>query len=340
MTKLIYEIDPHNRLIIQKGEGQAGIFGFRHVIEGRLKIGKDNALIYHIKAPSKAMARELNLPYQLKFKGSWSLTEEHDLRLTFDKWKRQRIGDELTLKGEIVKIDAHSLVFAVTQKTGEDTASIYSLGLEGSWRADDKNRLTFRVKREKNNYNLLVFDGMWEINRNHQIIYSYEKRITKRAKRRKRHSLLFKGFWNLTKREALTYQLDIKDRSTFDFRVGHGIIEGYAIKFETGIGISRRQRPVRKDIILYGRWRIKSGAGLIFEMRYGDGHVNEMLFEAEAKLINDYEIKFALKNSSGEDLGMAFTLSKTMLKGSGESFIRVLLSKEKRAIYIGSGFTW
>ena len=224
MVKLRYEVDPHNRFIIGKSRTKRGISRFRHIIEGRFKIGRGNTLLYHIKAPSRTIANQLNLPHQLKFKGSWSLTEEHNLKLTLNKWRRQRIGDELTLKGKIIKIDAHSLLFAITQRTKENTTSTYILKFEGNWQADKNNRLIFRVRRERSNYDLLVLDGIWEVNPKHRIIYHYEKRLTKRGKRKKR-SLLFNGFWNLTKRRVLTYRLDLKDKSAFDFRIGQGVAQ-------------------------------------------------------------------------------------------------------------------
>ena len=330
--KLRFEVDPHNRLI-------AGISKFRHVIEGRFKIGKGGTLIYHIKAPSDDIARRLYLPHQLKFKGFWSLTKDHNLRLTLNKWRRQTFGDEITLKGEILKAEAHSLIFAVTQRTKENISSTYILRLEGNWQADKNNRLAFRVKRKSGRFDTLIFDGTWEINRKHKIIYHYEKWRTKKGKRSK-HSLLFDGHWNLTERNVLTYRLDLKGKSAFDFRIGHGIARKDAIKFEIGIGLSRRLRPVKKYVILYGKWKIKNGVGLIFEVRHADGQISEIRFEAEVKLIGNSKIKFTLKNETGRGLGLAFTLSRKMLKGRGESFIRLLCSKREKSAYIGTGFVW
>lgn len=357
---LRYEVDPHNRLIVRESGRKTRLSRFRHVIEGRFKIGKGNTLLYHIKAPSIGIAKERNLPHQLKFKGNWSLTEDHNLRLTLNKWRRQTFGDELTLKGEIIKIDAHSLLFAVTQRTKENVTSTCILKFEGSWQADEYNRLIFRMRREKDRRDMLVFDGIWELGPKNRIVYHYEipssakaspfakvsgdrsegRRNTRYKMRKKKRSLLFNGSWNYTKRGVLTYQLDLKGKSAFDFKIGKGIVKDNAIKFEIGIGISRRQKPIKKDIILYGKWRIKKGTGLIFETKYGDSHFSEMKFEAEARLINGSRIKFVLKNEKGRDLGMKFTLSKTMLKGIGESFIRFLRNRKERAVYIGAGYMW
>ena len=330
--KLRFEVDPHNKLI-------RGISKFRHVIDGRFKIGKGNSLLYHIKTPSDTAAKEADLPHQLKFKGTWSLTKDHNLRLTLDKWRRQTFGDELTLKGEIIKAGTHSLFFAVTQRTKEDTTSTYILKLGGFWQADRNNRLTFRVKKEEGRFDLLVFDGIWEVNRKHRIVYHYEKKLTRRGESKK-HSLVFDGFWNIARKSALTYRLDLKGKSAFDFRIGKGIVQGNSIKFELGIGLSQRQKPVRKDVILYGKWKIKKGIGLIFEIRHAKGRARMMKFGAEAKLAGGSRIKFTLKNEIGKNLGLTFTLSKKMLKGSGESFIRFLRNRKEKAVYVGTGFIW
>ncbi|MEA3305702.1 MAG: hypothetical protein U9R52_02695, partial [Candidatus Omnitrophota bacterium] len=107
-----------------------------------------------------------------------------------------------------------------------------------------------------------------------------------------------------------------------------------------GIGISGREKPVRKDIILYGKWKIKKGAGLVFEMKYGRNRLGTIKFGGEAKLIGNSGIKFTLKSKSGKGIGMSITLSRAMFKGNGESFLRFLRSKKEKAAYVGTGFMW
>ncbi|MEA3306050.1 MAG: hypothetical protein U9R52_04470, partial [Candidatus Omnitrophota bacterium] len=179
MTKLRYEVDPHNRLVVRQAGKKAGISKFRRVIEGKFKTGNDNTLFYHIKAPSRHITPEYRLPHQLKLKGKWSLTGNHDLKLTLNKWRRQGIGDELTLKGEFIKTETNSLLFAITQRTKENAASTYILRLQGIWQADKNNRLTFRIKREKSNYDTLAFDGIWQVDKKHRVLYRDEKKLSK-----------------------------------------------------------------------------------------------------------------------------------------------------------------
>ncbi|MBL7071461.1 MAG: hypothetical protein ISS26_04750 [Candidatus Omnitrophica bacterium] len=325
-----YEVDPHNRLIVRKEEKKSKVSRFRHVIEGRFRIGKDNTLLYHIKAPSPDPA---GVPHQLKLKGSWSLADDHNLKLTLNKWGRQTFGDEITLTGNIIKADSHSLLFSVTQRTKENASSTHILRFEGNWQADKNNRLTFRIKKEKKRYDVLVFNGIWEINRKNQIVYSY-------TRGKKRHSLLIKGRWDYSRKGILTYDLDLKGSSHFDFKVGGGIAKKGLIIFETGVGISRRAMPVKKQIILYGCWRIRKKIGLIFEMRHDGSRPEILKFEAEARLAGRSKIIFTLKDEAGKGLGLSLTISRTMLKGCGESFIRILRSAKEQAVYIGAGFTW
>ena len=98
MEKVRYEIDPHNRLVIKKTGKKTKLARFRRVLDGRFKTDRINSLTYHIKAP---IPQDLNAPHQVKLRGRWSLTKNHDLRLTLDKWRRQTFGDQLTLQGDI-----------------------------------------------------------------------------------------------------------------------------------------------------------------------------------------------------------------------------------------------
>ncbi|MCG2712548.1 MAG: hypothetical protein L6416_09535 [Candidatus Omnitrophica bacterium] len=61
--KITYEVDPYNRLIINKSGKKSQLSRFRQVLDGRFKIDKDNTVSYHIKAP---MPKSAKIPYQVK----------------------------------------------------------------------------------------------------------------------------------------------------------------------------------------------------------------------------------------------------------------------------------
>src|SRR3989338_10351638 len=190
MQKIRYEVDPHNRLVLDKSGGKSDLTKFRKVLDGQFKTDEFNNLSYHVKSP---LSEGEDIPHQIKLKGVWSLADDHALRLTLDKWGRETFGDQITLQGEIVDVSENSLLFAVTTTTKEDTKSIYVLNLGGRWQADEFNRLSFHIKKEEARHDILTFRGAWEINKNHEIIYKYEKARLIR-KKSKTHTLVFKGY--------------------------------------------------------------------------------------------------------------------------------------------------
>lgn len=339
MEKIIYELDPHNRLVAGSGRKTSGLSQFRHVIDGEFKIGRGNSLIYHIKSPSRGLSRQLDLPYQLKLRGAWSLTQNHDLRLTLDKCKLDGFRNEIVLKGELIGAESDSLLFSMTQKTADDTTSTRILRLEGRWQADKQNRLTFKAEKEGGKYDTLTFEGIWEVGKNHQVVYKYGKNLSGKGKKAER-SLIFDGFWNIAEKNVITYHLDFINGSVFNFRAGYGRAYKDSIKYEIGIGLENRKRPLRKYIILYGNWIIKERVGLVFEINYGKDQIGGIVFGAEAKLTPDSKMEFDLRAESGKPLGISLELSKTILNGAGELYSKALFSEKEKAVYIGAGFTW
>lgn len=339
MNKIKYELDPHNRLVIQKRGKKSHLKRFRRVLDGRFKIGSNNTLIYHVKSPVKGVTQGRKAPHQVKLRGRWSLTKSHDLRLTLNKWRRQVPGDILTLRGEIVGVDSSALIFAVTTKTKEETPSTRVLRLEGRWQADRKNRLTFRVIKGIDKYDTLTLDGIWEIDKNHRIAYRYLKRQVKQ-KESVRKTIKFNGFWDIRERYRLRYRLDLKGGSFFDFRTSAGIIDKNLIRYEVGIGVSDKMRPVKRVVTLFGRWKIGKGIGLLFEIDYEKGRARAITFGAEAKLTQKERVEFKLKNSFGEDLGMELTLSRRLLEGDGETFLKLLKSDRESALHAGAALRW
>lgn len=337
MQKVRYEIDPHNRLVIEGRNKGLGLPQFRKVLEGVFKVDKNNELIYHVKAPLK---KDEDTPHQLKLKGSWSLTDSHNLMLTLDKWKRQTFGDRLTLEGEIIDVRKNSLLFAVTTQAKDNVESTYVVELGGAWQADENNRLVFRIKREASRYDILTFDGAWEINKNHEIIYRYEKSRLIR-KRKVARTLIFRGRWDIKDNLRISYVLDADTNSVFNFKTSLGILKDDYIKYELGIGLSYRPKPIERSVTLFGAWKVKKNAGLIFEIKHGPRNIQTITFGAEARLTDKDTILFKLKNNIGsKDIGATLELSHKILKGDGEAFIRLLKSRDESSVLIGAGRIW
>ena len=314
MAKVLYELDPHNK------------WKFRSVIDGRFKLNKKNELSYHVKSP---VSKEV-IPHQIKLRGRWSLTDDHKLQLTLDKKGRKTFTDKITLEGRILDVKSNSLLFAVTAKT-KNKKSIYALNLRGSWKADKYNRLTFHVKKEYGGPDILIFKGAWEVNKNHQLIYRYEKK----------HTLTFKGHWDIKKKMRLSYLLEGRTDSFFDFKVRGGIFkEGY-IKYELGIALGRRIKPVKRVVKLSGRWKIKRNKGLLFEVEYENKKLHAIIFGIEAKLSSKDTVSFKLKNNvTSKDIGGSLELSRKILKGKARSYLKLLKSKKESSVFIGAACRW
>src|SRR3989338_560059 len=332
MEKIKYEFDPHNRLTAKS----SALRGVRNVLDGQFKIAGHNTLTYHVKAPIPA---DIKAPHQLKLKGIWSLTKDHQLRLTLDKWKRQTFGDQLTLQGEILDVKKNSLLFAVKTKTKDDRASTYILELAGSWQADVHNRLTFGVDKEQGKSDSLTFEGAWEIDEKNRITYGYQKEQLAR-KSKKIHTLIFKGHWDIKGKARLSYVIDTDSASGFDFNTSIGIFKDDYIKYELGIGLSRKKQPIKRTITLFGKWKIRKGMGLVFEVEQEDGKIQAIVFGAEAKLTDKGTVSFSLRNSLNKEIGAELELSHDILNRDGQAFLRLLKSKRESAILAGVGWRW
>ncbi|MDD5454660.1 MAG: hypothetical protein PHW62_04085, partial [Candidatus Ratteibacteria bacterium] len=109
--------------------------------------------------------------------------------------------------------------------------------------------------------------------------------------------------------------------------------------YEIGIGGTNRREPVKRTLLLYGKWKIRRNAGLSFEIR-DEGKLRTIKFGADAKLNKTDEVQFSIKNEEGKDLGMELKLSRKLLAGDGEAFIKFLKDKKEAAVYIGAGWRW
>ncbi|MDP3791764.1 MAG: hypothetical protein Q8R38_06965 [Candidatus Omnitrophota bacterium] len=337
MQKIRYELDPYNRLILNEAGRKSAFPKFRQVLDGRFKTDKFNNLSYHIKAP---LAPDDKIPDQIRLSGEWSLTDDHKLRLKLDKLGRETFGDQITLQGEILDVDKNSILFALTTTTKEDTRTTYVLNISGSWKADEFNRLYFHVRKETGRYDILTFNGIWQINKDHQIVYQYEKARLIR-KKRQTHTLIFKGYWDINKRMRISYILSKDTDSVFDFRTSAGIFKEDYIRYEIGVGLTARKNPTIQTIKLFGEWKLKKDIGLIFEIEYENKVKSAIVFGADAKLTDKDTVSLRLKSDiKNKDIGINLELARKIFEGDGEAFLRALASRKESAIYAGAAWRW
>lgn len=337
MVRIRYELDPHNKLVAKDAQGREGLRRWRSVYDGRFKVSKGNSLTYHIKSPSPP---RIDAPHQVKLKGRWSLDKDHNFVFTLDKWKRETFGDKLTFRGGIVGAKKDSLLFALITRKKDALPSTYILQLKGLWLADRFNRLTFKAEREKGRYDILTFRGKWEVDKNYRIIYHYRKAQLLRE-RKKTHTLIFEGHWDIKEKGRISYVLDKKTNSAFNFKSSLGIFKEKYIKYEVGIRIFSKAKPRKETIVLFGSWKIKKNKGLLFEVELRGKKVHSLSFGADAQLTSRDRVSFRLKNSINKrDIGINLQLSRKILKGEGEIFLRFLKTQQKSAIFIGAGRKW
>jgi hypothetical protein len=223
---------------------------------------------------------------------------------------------------------------------GDGRQSTYALDLQGTWRADKNNRISFLVRREGGRHNILTFRGAWDIGKNHQIIYRYEKAALIR-KKRLTHALTFSGCWTIRDKARISYLLEGDTDCAFDFKSSVGIAGESYIKYEVGIALKGRPEPVRRTVILSGKWKLKKDAGILFDMEYEGGKIRSIAFGADARLTGRDTVIFKLKDDfKNRDIGITLKLSRRALEGDGEIFLRALTSKRELACYAGAVWRW
>lgn len=332
MEKIRYETDPYNRLVIGTG---AGLKRQRRVIDGVFRIDGDNTLSYHSRSPINEGSTD---PYRLKLDGRWSLTKDHDLRVTIDS-EKMRATYAITLCGEIIEARGDSLLFALSTTDKDKSRRTYTLRLSGRWQADESNRLTFAVYREAGRADILKLDATWDIGKDNQLIYRYERRSRVRGPRIAR-SIAFRGRWQFSDPLAVTYEIEAGSNSAFRFKSGIARCMPDRIEYEIGVGAARHLRPSVRTIILYGRWMASRRAGLTFDGEFAHGKAYSLSFGAQARLTGDDTLELTLKDRSGKELGIELELRHEMIGGDGSAFIRLLKSSGESGITVGGSFSW
>ncbi|MCM8796122.1 MAG: hypothetical protein NC928_05520 [Candidatus Omnitrophica bacterium] len=249
---------------------------------------------------------------------------------------------DLLAKARVIATEADAMVLETKIIDEKGLAHFEIIKVSGVWRVDRKNQLCFEAKEEKTP-RTLTFKGAWETDKN-QLVYIVERRQLK-TKQKALQKLVFLGCWDYISRNRLVYVLSGSSDSYLELR---GQLESInlrrkkgEIKFRLGAGV--RYTPRRRTLLLiFGTWKFSRKLGLIFEVEYGKGKVNSMEFGADICLTPNNKIIFALKNKSGEPLGISLIFSHKFLKQlDAEAFLRLRkkFSTESR-IEMGLNIPW
>lgn len=331
MEKLRYSVDPYNRLLVKKGSRT-------YPIEGEFKTER-NELVF-LPSRKSPFTKELDLPRRIRFAGSWRLSRNHDLSLSLTETDYQYKGDELDIRGRLLSCEADALVFQTRFKKGPEEDRISLLRLGGRWQADKSNQLNFRITRDVDE-DVLRFTGDWEVNKNQQIIYTYEKEDLVRRTKTTEY-LEFRGFWELESKDRITYALDLKNNSFFQFRGVWEVPERQGKRGEiickVGAGIKRSAKE--RVFSLFGNWRLRESKKLLFEINYGRNRLREIIFGASVFLDKNNELVFELKNKRKEGLGIGVRFKRSFLRENVRVFLRLSKMAGEKRLEAGIKIDW
>ncbi len=331
MAKLRYSTDSLNRLVVQKDERA-------HPVEGVWTVEKNN-LVFE-PSPKSPLTKELNLARKIRFEGNWHLTDNKDLKLVLIDTDNQVKNDELEIKGRIISAEADAIVFQMhcIKEPSVDRISLLRLG--GRWQADEFNQLAFIVTRDITE-DILRFSGSWQINRNQEIIYAYEKQDLIR-KTKITEEITLKGYWQISSSDRLSYTLDFKNRSFFEFKVQlespNLIGKTGQIRYRIGIGV--KELAKERVFLLFGTWKFGRAKSVLFEMDYGEDRVRAMTFGASVRLNRGNEFLFELKDKTGENLGFSVQFNKKFFKDNATAFARLKKIEEDLRVEAGLKIRW
>lgn len=320
-------MDSFNRLVMLDQSGPVPI-------DGAFSIEENNDLVYNVRE-SRQFRSKFKLNKELRFKGAWRLTKDHNLELGALENKSSPCQGTLNLKSKIISADADSLAFEVSSIDKKGSSHLRLLKLLGTWRCDEKNRIIFTLKKEAQP-NKLIFGTSWELDNNQQISYSYQKTSLKK-KEKERHSFSFKGYWQVCAANKIAYVLSGDSDSALDFYVSIESPNLYpqegVMKYRLGAGV--KDAAHSKLIVLYGQWKFGRRAGLLFEMQYGKDGVHSLEFGIDLIIDKKDKVTFSLKDEQAQPLGINVIFSKKFLADSGEMFLRLNLKKGKPSVFGG-----
>ncbi|MFH1846031.1 MAG: hypothetical protein ABH869_00550 [Candidatus Omnitrophota bacterium] len=264
--------------------------------------------------------------------GLWSLTPEYDLRFYAQGANDVLSSKVVVFRGDIEHVRGDELVFTVRGYEGVSGVKTSTIALKGKWYADPDNRIVFDVSRKKGSYNVLKFQGAWQVDKNNEVIYRYVKtRLKTRIKEEK--LLIFKGKWKIAS-NCLTYTLEGNDRSFLRFKA---VLESRKLKANAGfikyhVGvryeIKKISCSVKKDVILFGRWELSKDIKTGVEVRFLGDKIQSTSFLAQELRWNGRLITVFVKNSREENMGLEVTFERPF-ENDAELFLMLSLFKDE-----------
>lgn len=267
--------------------------------------------------------------------GRWKISPNGELQ-----YGASGKNEEANLKAPIIAVEPGAIVASLTSRQLDQNIVTTLVRLNGSWKADSRNRLVFEAERESGKNDVLTLEGAWEIDSNQQIVYRFRRTALKTKKRQERE-IIFRGHWDLSSKNRLIYSLSAGN-SAFRFRGAFQTKSVIAKKGELRyqIGVEAQGRRRVRTVVLFGRWIVSNDMSLLFETEFEDGRRRAFVFGGEFRLSGKDRIAVTLKHRDGAKLGMELILTRDLFGRDGNAFVRLQKNLSETRIEAGTRLVW
>jgi hypothetical protein len=270
-------------------------------------------------------------------KGRWEFSPQNEVIYRAS----DHDNEEVRLKAVLIAAEPGLLVLGVTQKKKSLRVETSLFKLSGVWRADLKNQLTFEVEREAGRRDVLTLKGEWKVNEAQAIVYTWEQ-TRLRTKIKSVSTLVFKGYWDITEKNRLTYYVGGDSAQAFKFR---GAFQSRSLLAKAGelryqLGMEVRGRTRLQTLILFGVWKFSNRLEISFEMESSLGDRKKIVFGGAVLLRPDSKIEVLLTARNQEPLGVELIFTKEFFSGNAQLFIRLKKKAEESAAEAGLTLKW
>ena len=240
--------------------------------------------------------------------GNWSLTEDHDLKLNVLGSNSSIYGKTLIFQGSVERTGGARLAFRFRRCDAISGLRTGTIELKGRWLADGNNRITFNAAKSSGRYDVLRFQGAWQVNKRNELTYKYSRTVMK-TKTARDAALAFNGYWELGKNNII-YRLERSNDSFFRFKA---LLQSRSlrasdgkIKYQVGIKYSRGRvyKRIERSVALYGTWKLGKDLGVSFEIASPGRKHQKTQFTVEKLITKHGTIIVSLKTRRGEKLGL------------------------------------
>ena len=253
--------------------------------------------------------------------GEFKLDDGNNLSYHIKKSDNIDIPQQIKFSGDWSLDKNHNLILTLDKWNNQVEGN--KLVLKSELVTASGSELVFSVETRRGIY-LLKFGGVWQADKYNRLSFNVIKEqgsvnsLTLQGKWEinKQNEIVYvypkniitlRGYWDITEKNRLSYVLNKDLGSGFDLKATFQRAETDSLRYGVSFGYGAKKRTVT----LFGRWRFDKNTGLSFEIQY-----------------------------AGKGVKVEAELTRSLLKGRGEAFIKTLVSEKEYAIMVGAGWRW